>query len=246
MIEQCCMFGFGREDAIEAIIATSCVSADRAVDFLLKPEAEKVAIRVDAVAKQGRSVPYSQHHSMFAGSKISTKSTQSAAMRGRVPLEQEKSLRQELVRLQDQIKEEQTRRQKLEKALDEKIKYSELQTYREYVRGLIVDGVIDNAELVQLENYRRDRGISDQQHSLVLRALNLTHDQFKALIPETSESSSNEMECVVCMDNKKDHVVLDCMHICVCEKCAEDVLGTPHPKCPLCSGDVKEIRRTYL
>jgi len=215
---------------------------------LLKSEAEKVAMRIDAVAKQGRSVPYSQHHTLFNNDSksSSSKTTESPALRGRVPPAQEDFLRLELARLQDNIKEEQMKRQKLEKTLEQKIKFTELQSYREYIRGLIVDGVIDNAELVQLENYRRERGITELQHATVLRDLNLSAEQFKALIPDTSESTSNEMECTICMENRKDHIVMDCMHICVCEKCAEDVLKEPHPKCPLCSGQIREIRKTFL
>jgi hypothetical protein len=248
MIEQCCMFGFSREDAVEAIIVTSCVNADRAVDFLLKSEGEKVAMRIDAVAKQGRSVPHTQHHTLFNNDSksSSSKTTESAALRGRVPPAQEDFLRRELLRLQDTIKEEQIKRQTLEKSLEQKIKFTELQSYREYIRGLIVDGVIDNAELVQLENYRRERGITELQHATVLRDLNISAEQFKALIPDTSESTSNEMECTICMENRKDHMVMDCMHLCVCEKCAEDVLKEAHPKCPLCSGQIREIRKIFL
>jgi len=249
MIEQCCMFGFSREDAIEAIVVTSCVSVDRAVDFLLKSEPERISIRADAVSKQGRSVPYSQHYSQFnseSKSASAKNSAQSAALRGRVPPAQEDFLRNQLVQLQDQITLEQMHRLQLEKSLEQKIKFTELQAYREYVRGLLIDGVLDNAELAHLENYRRDRGISDQQHLSVLKDLNLTIEQFKAMMPDNAESTSNEMECVVCMENRKDHVVMDCMHICVCEKCAEDVLNEANPKCPLCSGQIKEIRKTYL
>ena len=35
-----------------------------------------------------------------------------------------------------------------------------------------------------------------------------------------SENEDIASECSVCMDNKKNHVLIPCGHVCVCEECA--------------------------
>ncbi len=39
-----------------------------------------------------------------------------------------------------------------------------------------------------------------------------------------SENEDIASECSVCMDNKKNHVLILCGHVCVCEECAGKVI----------------------
>ena len=39
-----------------------------------------------------------------------------------------------------------------------------------------------------------------------------------------SENEDIGNECSVCMDNKKNHVLCPCAHVCVCEECAGKVI----------------------
>ena len=41
-------------------------------------------------------------------------------------------------------------------------------------------------------------------------------------------------ECVVCLTNRKDTVVLPCRHYCLCLACANVVRGQNNSKCPIC------------
>jgi hypothetical protein len=55
------------------------------------------------------------------------------------------------------------------------------------------------------------------------------------------------MECVVCLDAASNHVVMSCMHICLCSSCAA-AIGRRSPNsavCPLCSASARDIRRVY-
>jgi len=50
-------------------------------------------------------------------------------------------------------------------------------------------------------------------------------------------------ECVVCLENKKTHVISPCMHMCLCADCAK-----PHViknKCPLCRTAVQGITEVF-
>ena len=52
---------------------------------------------------------------------------------------------------------------------------------------------------------------------------------------EAPERNEDAM-CVVCMDAPKTWAMVPCHHLCLCEDCAEQILSTPVPKCPMCNG----------
>ena len=54
-----------------------------------------------------------------------------------------------------------------------------------------------------------------------------------------------EDECVVCLERGRDHVLLPCGHLCVCEACALQVQGGPTPVCPLCRQGVQSAVRVF-
>ena len=47
------------------------------------------------------------------------------------------------------------------------------------------------------------------------------------------DSNSSTKECIACLSNAKDTVVLPCRHMCLCSSCAEGVRSRAD-KCPLC------------
>lgn len=52
-----------------------------------------------------------------------------------------------------------------------------------------------------------------------------------------------QQECVVCMEYKKTHIVLPCMHLCLCQNCgAERTISF----CPLCRSAVQDIRKVHF
>lgn len=55
----------------------------------------------------------------------------------------------------------------------------------------------------------------------------------------------NLRECVVCLDAMSDHIILNCMHICLCEDCAEMYRASKQKECPKCRGRIKSIRHVY-
>jgi ankyrin repeat protein len=52
---------------------------------------------------------------------------------------------------------------------------------------------------------------------------------------------AEETMCVVCMDAPKNRVVLPCMHMCVCEACAQRL--SDH--CPVCRGPIERIAQLF-
>ena len=61
---------------------------------------------------------------------------------------------------------------------------------------------------------------------------------------DTTNSSNNEsQECVVCLNNPREVVLLNCGHICLCIDCVE---ALPQPmRCPVCRQTVERFLNTY-
>ena len=59
--------------------------------------------------------------------------------------------------------------------------------------------------------------------------------------PVTPKPGAEETQCVVCMDAPKNRVVLPCMHMCVCEACAQLL----RDRCPVCRGPIERIAQLF-
>lgn len=64
----------------------------------------------------------------------------------------------------------------------------------------------------------------------------------------TSQSVSEDAECVVCMDKKKVVMCWPCKHVCLCEECATRLNPAAGDSgcCPVCRATVRELVRVYL
>ena len=51
---------------------------------------------------------------------------------------------------------------------------------------------------------------------------------------------AEETQCVVCFDAPKDHAIVPCGHVCVCEACAEQLTKTRTPMCPVCREPIQQ------
>ena len=61
-------------------------------------------------------------------------------------------------------------------------------------------------------------------------------------IPNIPVNSDNgHGECVVCLVNRADHVLLPCGHVCVCKGCAS-LLN----RCPICRQNILERKHVYF
>ena len=59
--------------------------------------------------------------------------------------------------------------------------------------------------------------------------------------PAAPNPDAEETQCVVCMDAPKNRVVLPCMHMCVCEACAQLL----RDRCPVCRGPIERIAQLF-
>ena len=80
-------------------------------------------------------------------------------------------------------------------------------------------------------------------------ALRLQHMQSQLGVPPAAPAphpNAEESLCVVCMDVAKDRAVRPCMHMCVCEACAQLLMLERTPRCPVCREPIQHIERVFL
>jgi hypothetical protein len=97
------------------------------------------------------------------------------------------------------------------------------------------------AERLQLE---------EQLAALTLRAqadaLRIQQMQTQLGVPPAAPTPQAEEElCMMCLDARKDHIILPCGHQCVCKGCAEQLTRTKTPTCPLCRRPIRETTRVF-
>jgi len=108
------------------------------------------------------------------------------------------------------------------------------QKYKEYLAGLIADGSLSHSQMNHSQKYRASHGISTQMHVQTLAELGFTQQKFDNMLKPDNE-------CVVCLERPRTHIILNCMHLCLCEDCS-----TQHSKCPLCESKVVRTAKVFL
>ena len=60
-----------------------------------------------------------------------------------------------------------------------------------------------------------------------------------------SEKCKDGDECVVCMEQSPDCALYTCGHMCMCYACAQSIISSRSPLCPICQQPIKDILRIY-
>jgi hypothetical protein len=93
------------------------------------------------------------------------------------------------------------------------------------------------AERLQLEEELAALTLSAQSSALRMQQV-----QARLGVPPAAPNpDAEETQCVVCMDAPKNRVVLPCMHMCVCEACAQLL----RDRCPVCRGPIERIAQLF-
>ena len=72
--------------------------------------------------------------------------------------------------------------------------------------------------------------------------------QVEAQLGVTSPAApavEEEALCVVCMDAPKNHVVLPCLHQCLCAACAQQLQEQGAQSCPVCRTPIERIGQVF-
>jgi len=61
----------------------------------------------------------------------------------------------------------------------------------------------------------------------------------------TAHQDTEETQCVVCFDAPKDHILVPCYHLCVCEACANLLTQMDKPTCPICRTAIQHTNKVF-
>ena len=106
------------------------------------------------------------------------------------------------------------------------------------------------AERLYMEERRaalRERQFQLQESQAAL-ALELQQmDAQLGVAPPAAPQLEEELEalCVVCMDAPKNHVVLPCLHQCLCAACAQQLQEQGAQSCPVCRTPIERIGQVF-
>jgi hypothetical protein len=72
---------------------------------------------------------------------------------------------------------------------------------------------------------------------------NCDNNKIKEKEEQLSEISSEKDEnlCVICLDNKKNIVLVPCGHVCICDSCKEKNIKD----CPICRTKIENMIKAY-
>eukprot|EP01083_Nonionella_stella_P081017 222950_1 len=239
-VAQILALGFSRNEALEAIMVTDNKQVELAAQYLLTDEETRKMEYERAKRQRNQSVPPNRHWTIIE--RIKKEKNQKLEWQKK----SENELLLEIQKLKMQLSSKRKNRQELEKKRNEVAKSSRLALYKEYVRGLIAEPQINTAELTHMERYKQQRKINDDDHVNTLKALKHTTASFDKL-KSYEDVTTNEDECVVCYEPPKDHMIMNCNHVCLCPECAEENFPPPHDgqTCPLCSKEITDVKQVF-
>ena len=134
--------------------------------------------------------------------------------------------------------------------------------YREFLRGSLLEERLTRRQYELLKAERDRRKVSKAEHVQALREIGVSEATWERLRKGRGKASAEaagggqqagsgdglDLDCVVCLDEKKDHVCLPCGHVCLCAACVLRLGSRPKQKkskCPMCEKDVDDILKVY-
>jgi ferredoxin len=207
--------GFTQAQALEALLITENRGLEAALNLLIQPPSTFKARRDSALLKLGKSA------------KVNGNAGVNPA---------------ELHSLKQALTDERIARANAEAEVKNHLNQLQRSIYREFLRGITADESITPTAYEQLRLYREQHNINNTEHAAVLSELNLSAERFEKM---KHFDVAPEKECIVCQDQAKDHIILNCMHICLCADCAVK-LNNGKSKCPMCDKKISSIVKVFF
>jgi len=57
---------------------------------------------------------------------------------------------------------------------------------------------------------------------------------------EAIEDDERDSECMICLTEVKDTLIMPCGHMCVCDTCGKSLVENKH-SCPVCRGHISSL-----
>jgi hypothetical protein len=97
-----------------------------------------------------------------------------------------------------------------------------------------------------LADVRTKLKITMEDHRSILKECGWTPEEFEGIRKEDPWRK----ECCLCLDAPATHIILDCFHLCLCEKCSvtlakQELAPGKEKTCPKCRSVIRAIHKTY-
>ena len=132
------------------------------------------------------------------------------------------------------------KRRKIGKIDDDRV--SSLETTIKQDHETITTMKKENNKLsISLESHKQQVKKLEEQLTQLQQLQQLQHEDNV----QNVDVINDDKTCVICMDNKKDHVIVPCGHACLCGDCVE-MFKDGQQKCPLCKADIMTVTKVYF
>uniref|UniRef100_A0A5F8GEP7 E3 ubiquitin-protein ligase n=1 Tax=Monodelphis domestica TaxID=13616 RepID=A0A5F8GEP7_MONDO len=105
---------------------------------------------------------------------------------------------------------------------------------------VVIQAVVDEGDVVEVTGHAHVLLAAFEKVSMVDRVSYLLQEIYgienknnQETKPSDDENSDNSNECVVCLSDLRDTLILPCRHLCLCNSCA-DTLRYQANNCPIC------------
>lgn len=218
MVDMLVPMGFTRDQAMEALCIVDN-KVDLAIEILIQNDPGQVKKRREEAKNKRPKNPPNKSPGGGGSSSAGGGVTSTASITDR--------------ELQELRRDKSDAESKLAKLKDDMNKYA----YKEFLRGVIADEAVSSASLEAMHKYMVELKISEGDHLQALKELGFTRESFDIM-----KKFGGKERCIVCLEQPKNIVVIPCMHLCLCEVCAENTIKkNKSPKCPMCQ---KKLEKT--
>tara|TARA_A100001015_G_scaffold187633_1_gene208985 strand:+ start:2978 stop:3475 length:498 start_codon:yes stop_codon:yes gene_type:complete len=91
--------------------------------------------------------------------------------------------------------------------------------------------------------YRKKLDDKVLKYDVIIKKLKKENNDLKDEIKNLRHNNSDDMSCVICLDNKRNVLFKPCNHICICDTCS----GSSDLKnCILCNAELTSYEYAYL
>jgi len=211
----CGAMGLSQYQALEAILVVG-EDAEQCVSYCFQDDHSKLQAKNDAITKKGMAL---------------------------MTFDQVQDIMQELERLRREYRQVWLSRCNIETFNDDNERKVKLLCYQEFLRGVTITRYLSQRRLEKIEEYRRDKEITDDDHKESLLAIGISDDMYDKM--KDSTTAPSRLACISCYERPKDHVMMDCLHLCLCRECADELTSKENAVCIVCKNNVRQVRRVY-
>jgi hypothetical protein len=135
--------------------------------------------------------------------------------------------------------------------LIEQARAAEAERVRVAAEAAEAAAAVEAVERSQMEKEMAALTLSVQSHARRMQSDRLRLLQMQAQLgvppaaPAPHPDDAEENQCVMCFDAPKDHIIIPCYHVCVCEACANLLTQMSKPLCPICRTAIQHTNKVF-